>query len=162
MRRVMPAKDENIFSNIGYSSSSWHRDTRGRQLKMMVYLSDVGEKDSCFSFLPKTHSGNYPRKNTYMESRFSDDSVEKMGIERIDWLGKAGEAYLFDTNLIHRLCRKPEAKLRDSFTCYFTPGQELRDLDFSDLQVQDFPPEKSRVFGNPTNRLLRSRISYKE
>ena len=54
-RKVMPVKMGEL-EKLGFSSSNWHRDNRGRQLKMMIYLSDVGEKDSCFSLFPEAIS----------------------------------------------------------------------------------------------------------
>ena len=47
IRKVLPAKFEDI-SNMGKSNSDWHKDVRGRQLKIMIYLSNVGQKDSFF------------------------------------------------------------------------------------------------------------------
>lgn len=110
MRRIPPADMESIELS-GYSSSNWHRDTRGRQLKMMIYLTDVGENDSNFSFLPGTHISAFRRKLKYAASRFSDAEVAGMQIAPMEWYGKAGSVMLFDTNLIHRLRRKPKSKV---------------------------------------------------
>ena len=44
------------------------------------------------------------------------------------WTGKAGEMMMFDTNIIHRLNRRQGAKIRDTITLYFTPGQALRKI----------------------------------
>lgn len=130
LRRIFPADNDELLSLIGYSNCSWHRDTRGRQLKLMIYLSDVGPDDSNFSFVPKTHNYSFLRKR-YSKSRFSDELINKMKKKPIEWLGKEGDAYLFDTNIIHRLRRKKSANIRDSFTVYYTPGQELRYLDLN-------------------------------
>ena len=128
------------------SSSNWHRDARGRQLKMMIYLTDVTEEDSNFSLLPTTHHGNYARKSTYQESRFSDAEVKDMSISPQEWLGNAGDAQLFDTNLIHRLRRKLNSAVRDTVTFYYTPGQAMTRLDMPSV---DLGPATEALFADP-------------
>jgi hypothetical protein len=125
VRRIPPVSQKEV-SSFGLSSSNWHRDTRGRQLKLMIYLTDVSEKDSNFSFYPKTH-----KKVTYGfdKSRFDENIFES---EPIEWYGKAGEAMIFDTNIVHRLRRKALGNVRDSITFYYTPGQHLRKIKFND------------------------------
>lgn len=130
VRRVMPV-DMAELEKRGISSSNWHRDNRGRQLKLMAYLTDVSEADSCFSFHPSTHHGEAWRKLAYDQTRFTDEDVAALNVERHDWIGRAGEAMLFDTNLIHKLTRKTSARVRDTVTFYFTPGQALAELDIN-------------------------------
>jgi hypothetical protein len=129
------------------SSSTWHRDTRGRQLKLMVYLTDVAESDSNFSLIPGSHRGQYRRKSTYMESRVRDSEVD--GLQTLEWYGAAGDAMLFDTNVIHRLRRKAGASVRDSITYYYTPGQSLFALDYPAAAVDALPENSRVVFGEP-------------
>lgn len=105
MRRIPPT-DMNAVQENGYSSSNWHRDTRGRQLKMMIYLTDVGINDSNFSFIPGSHTSAFRRKLDFLETRFTDDEVTKKYKKTTEWYAKAGSVMLFDTNLIHRLRRK--------------------------------------------------------
>lgn len=155
VRRIMPVRMHELESR-GYSSSNWHRDNRGRQLKVMVYLSDVGSDDSCFSLLPSTHAGHGRRKMNYMETRVTDAEADSMGIAPQDWLGRAGEAMLFDTNLVHRLRRKPTAGIRDSITYYYTPGQSLFPLDCDPDDVIRLPPDARRMLGEPGGLLRRA------
>ena len=134
-RRIPPVSMEQVQSN-GLSSSNWHRDTRGRQVKMMIYLTDVGEEDSNFSFYPNTHN-----KVTYGydNSRFDEEFSKSQPIE---WYGKAGDAMMFDTNIIHRLRRKALGRVRDSITFYYTPGQQLRKIEINN----DWLSKKDRSF----------------
>lgn len=125
-RRVYPANKADIQKQ-GFSTSDWHKDIRGRQLKIMVYLTDVDTIDSTFSFVSGTHGR---RTFTYDESRHTDAEVTKLG-NVIDWVGKEGEATMFDTNIVHRLTRRPEARVRDTLTLYFTPGQSLRKIELN-------------------------------
>ena len=123
-RRIPPVSMDEVESN-GLSSSNWHRDTRGRQVKMMIYLTDVGEEDSNFSFYPNTHDiVTYG----YDNSRFEEEFSKSLPIE---WYGSAGEAMMFDTNIIHRLRRKALGRVRDSVTFYYTPGQHLRKIEIN-------------------------------
>lgn len=137
------------------SSSNWHRDTRGRQLKMMVYLSDVAERDSNFSLVPASHRGQHLRKNSYMESRLRDDEVSDRST--LEWYGSAGDAMLFDTNVIHRLRRKNGARVRDSVTYYYTPGQSLFPLDYAPGSLDALSDQSRAVFGEPGWPLSRPR-----
>ena len=156
MRRIYPCETEEIMKLTGYSSSNWHRDSRGRQLKLMVYFTDVGPKDSNFAFFPGSHKFAYLR-GIFNRRRFSDNEMNDGGLVPIEWMGKAGEAYLFDTNLIHRLRRKKSANVRDSFTVYYTPGQELRYLELDEKLKEG---TLNRVFQEPKSFYLRPRMRY--
>lgn len=134
-RRIPPVSMEQVESN-GPSSSNWHRDTRGRQVKMMIYLTDVSESDSNFSFYPNTHD---TVTYSYDNSRFKENFSKSQPIE---WYGKAGEAMMFDTNIIHRLRRKALGRVRDSVTFYYTPGQHLRKIEIN----KDWLSEDERSF----------------
>ena len=120
IRRVLPAN----LNNIKNSSSLWHKDSRGRQLKLMIYFKDVGVNDSCFSFIPKTH-----KKRAYglEETRMKIDET-KSEYKIKNWIAKKGNAMLFDTNLIHILRRKGSGNYRDSLTIYYTPGHYKRKI----------------------------------
>lgn len=124
IRRVLPVDYEEI-QKLGKSNSDWHRDTRGRQIKIMIYLSKVGRKDSFFSFIPNTHKN---RTYHFEESRFSSNDIEKEKENEVKWFGNEGEAMIFDTNIKHRLNRQATASIRDTVTFYFTPGQALRKI----------------------------------
>lgn len=110
MRRVLPVSMEEFArlstKNLqGYSPSHWHYDMRGRQVKIMVYLTDVGEGDQNFSFCPTTHRHNsdIPRSRTnYPMSRFPEGWPETHGCSVVECYGKAGTLMMFDTNGVHR------------------------------------------------------------
>lgn len=121
-RRIQPVSLKTVEEK-GLSSSNWHRDIRGRQVKMMIYLTDVDKNDSNFSFFPKTHLNNFI--HSFKGSRYNDNSFNEKPVE---WYGKAGDAMMFDTNIIHRLRRKPNGRVRDSLTLYYTPGQFLKKI----------------------------------
>ena len=114
IRRVLPAKFEDI-SNMGKSNSDWHKDVRGRQLKIMIYLSNVDQKDSFFSFIPKTHN---KRTYNFNKSRFDENNLNLQNEKK--WFATKGYGMIFDTNITHRLNRQITSSLRDSLTLYFT------------------------------------------
>lgn len=151
MRRVPPTDMAEIDQRgdpkrRGYTSSHWHRDIRGRQVKIMVYLTDVTETDSNFAFLPGTHKGHSVRPRRGETSRISDAWVDASGIRPVECYGPAGTAMVFDTNFVHRLRRKPGATIRDSVTFYYTPGQETRALGVEDEAVARLPEPARALF----------------
>ncbi len=151
MRRVPPMEMREVDQRagtkaVGTTSSHWHRDIRGRQVKVMFYLTDVAEKDSNFAFLPGTHKISPVRPRHLEESRFNEEWVTSSGIKPVECYGSAGTAMVFDTNFIHRLRRKPGAALRDSVTFYYTPGQETRFLDVDSGLIKDLPEAARSLF----------------
>ena len=151
MRRVPPMTMEELderagTKSVGYTSSHWHRDIRGRQVKIMIYLTDVGERDSNFAYVPRSHAGHQVRPLRMEDSRLSDAEVASLGAKPVECFGPAGTALVFDTNLIHRLRRKTGATVRDSITYYSTPGQELRTLDADPAALARLPQETRALF----------------
>lgn len=151
VRRVPPMDMQELDTRagtktVGTTSSHWHRDIRGRQVKVMFYLSDVGEADSNFAFIPGTHSGHHVRPMHIEESRFTDEWVTSTGLKPTECYGPAGTAMVFDTNLIHRLRRKATGVIRDSVTFYYTPGQELRPLDVDPRDFDVLSPQARALF----------------
>ena len=152
LRRVPPmtmaeVNERAATKEIGYTSSHWHRDFRGRQVKIMIYLTDVAEMDSNFAFLPGTHVGHQVRPRRFETSRVSDAWVETCGIAPVECYGRAGTTMVFDTNPVHRLRRKPGGMVRDSVTFYYTPGQEARALDVESDLVARLPQAAQSLFG---------------
>ena len=154
MRRVLPVTMEEFakltsINAQGYSPSHWHYDMRGRQVKVMVYLTDVGEGDQNFAFCPGTHRphSDIPRSRVnFPMSRFPDGWPETHGCPVVECRGQAGMLMMFDTNGIHRLRRTKQSQ-RDSFTLYYTPGQALRPLDYPRHLAFRTSPELQRLLG---------------
>lgn len=154
MRRVLPISMDEFEAGSGrhkqgYTSSHWHYDVRGRQVKVMYYLSDVGPEDQNFAYIPRSHLTHplIPRSRIdYSKSRFPEGWPEKNGFKVVECYAKAGTAVVFDTNCVHRLRRK-KSRIRDSLTFYYTPGQELRKLEY---RKEDLPTGNEayyRIFG---------------
>lgn len=125
-RRVLPLdmaehERQNEKFGKGHSSSHWHYDTHGRELKVMIYLTDVGPEDQNFVFLLGSHRGF--RSAKYEKSRLNDQQVEAMGHEMLECFASAGTAVVFDSNGIHRLRRRNTTRNRDSVTFNYHPGR---------------------------------------
>lgn len=151
MRRVPPMTMDELdqragTASVGYTSSHWHRDIRGRQVKVMVYLTDVGPQDSNFAYLPASHRGHHIRPAHVEESRLTEVEVAATGVTPVECYGPAGTTLIFDTNLLHRLRRKSGAAIRDSITFYYTPGQELRPLDLDAASAGRLSAEARKLF----------------
>jgi hypothetical protein len=154
MRRVLPVSMEEFEARSpdhkqGYSSSHWHYDVRGRQIKIMIFLNDVVPGDQNFAYCPGTHlpiDGVKRSRFDRAASRFPDGWPESKQLKVVDCYVKAGTAAIFDTNCIHRL-RRRDSRLRDSLTFYYTPGQELFSLDVNPEDLRGEAKEYKRLLG---------------
>lgn len=145
VRVVRPARPFDIRGvREGRSSSSWHRDIRGRQLKIMYYLTDVHEGETSFEYIPYTHGD---RTYNYNESRMSHHVCEWNTVQSSCWVSPRGSGMIFDTNLIHRLRRSPLGKPRYSVTFYYTPGQSVMPYSLANAKAL------SRFSALPKSRL---------
>ncbi len=98
--------------NLG-SGGGWHRDTMNRrQLKFILYLCDVDDKNGCFQYISKSHTVfNKLKYNRVLQKKFSEyrysekeieDLKEKLNVEVFDFKGKAGMLIIADTSGLHR------------------------------------------------------------
>lgn len=90
------------------SGGGWHRDSLNRrQLKFMVYLNNVDEKNGPFEYLERSHLLSSKLKTNhflYKKVRYTTEEVE---LFKIKWaskliLGKAGTCVIFDSSGLHR------------------------------------------------------------
>lgn len=103
--RVLPKKN-----NIG-SGGKWHRDDKdGRQLKFILYLTDVEPNNGGFNYLKYTHKPINRIFNSIQMGcginawNFSHDQINKLSpkYEFVDVTGKAGDLIIVDTSGIHK------------------------------------------------------------
>lgn len=95
---------------IKNSGAGWHRDNHNCQFKVIMYLSDVNEKNGPFQFMTnssKKHIGYPPPRTANYNTRFHDKTVEELveknkncNIHNI--VGKKGTIVIVDTTYIHR------------------------------------------------------------
>ena len=97
------------------SSYMWHHDNRSHQIKIQILLSDNTDTGSQrMQYLEKSHKKIHSRNNT----RFEKVNLKKFKI--FECCGNIGDAFIFDTNGIHRGYRDNElAKERKTITLNF-------------------------------------------
>ena len=90
--------------NLG-SGGGWHRDTFfQKQLKFIIYLSDVGEKNGAFEFIPESHYRSSKLVDLFFRikqkniRRYADKNYKKA----IKFTGSKGDLLIVDTSGVHR------------------------------------------------------------
>lgn len=137
---VMAAKMNFTTENPG-SGGGWHRDTSNqRQLKFILYLSDVDDDNGCFQYITSSHKLRMKLKsksvlnNSIVEQRYThDDAIlisQKLGLKLKSFVGQKGTLIVADTSGIHR--GKPmKSGIRYAITNYMSEkpfGASITDL----------------------------------
>ena len=108
----------------------WHRDIvreYDRRMEIdavsvMLYLSDVTEKDHCFSIVPETHN------------RLVDlNPLEVASVAGVDVLGPAGTAVIFHARAIHGGRLKPGSSQRRTLQAYYSRWRDQRTAGWWDI-----------------------------
>lgn len=94
---------------IKNSGAGWHRDNHNCQFKLIMYLTDVTEKNGNFQWITNSsrkHIG-YPKPRTLeYDTRYHDSTIDEIikkdDCELINITGKKGTIILADTTFIHR------------------------------------------------------------
>ena len=137
---VMAAKMTFNEKNIG-SGGGWHRDTSNRrQLKFILYLSEVSEDNGCFQYIEKSHLLNSKfssakiLKNNFISQRYSNNEANlisnKLKLKIKSITGSKGSFIVVDTSGLHR--GKPmNSGVRYALTNYMSEapfGTSITDL----------------------------------
>ena len=97
------AKPENLGSGGG-----WHRDALKKQIKSILYLTDVNEENGPFEYFKKTHQASEKIQNFLLNelkhhTRYSEDEISKFKDKGLKtFTAQAGTVILVDTSGIHR------------------------------------------------------------
>jgi hypothetical protein len=105
-----------------FGSFQWHHDEKGKVIKAMILLTDVGPSDQRMDYIVGTNKRLNPWV-IYQDSRFTNEQANKMG-KIAPCIGSAGTVILFDTNGIHRGNRN-NSKVRDVWVHNYTSGNAL-------------------------------------
>jgi hypothetical protein len=84
-------------------SYQWHHDARGKQINLMVLLSNVTSKGQRMSYLRGSHHRYYDYYRGIVDTRFNED-VDLNPETRdkiVEVVGPAGTVALFDSNGLH-------------------------------------------------------------
>ena len=131
---TLAAKIAYKVNNLG-SGGGWHRDRADvRQIKALVYLSDVDAQHGPFQYFTGSHRSTQVIKDQVVEgfdfnqNRFEDAEVEavirKSPARLMTVLGKAGTLVVMDTRGIHR--GKPiETGERYALTNYYWSDMDI-------------------------------------
>lgn len=109
---TLAARIDAVEGNLG-SGQGWHRDSiYGRQLKAILYLTDVSTMNGPFQYIPKTHKSASKLEAILKadikagQNRLSEEIVTKVlslpEYELMECTFKAGTLMLVDTTAIHR------------------------------------------------------------
>jgi hypothetical protein len=103
----IPASTDNVTL-----SGLWHHDRVGKRLKLFVYLHDVRKGERITHYAVGSHKRQHVRWS-HKASRYTDEWINaRYEVEQFE--GLKGEAYLFDTNGIHRATWEANSNYRDA------------------------------------------------
>ena len=86
------------------SGGGWHRDSLNRrQLKLMIYLSDVDESNGAFEYIESSHTLSHKFKFNGLKSkvRFTESS-EAVNCDSVIFSARKGTGIIFDSSGLHR------------------------------------------------------------
>ena len=131
----------------------WHHDMEDRYLKVMVLLTDISADDQYMSYITGSHNRVLPRDRFFKNTLTWDDTEhEPDSAPVVNTLGRAGDAFLFDPNGMHRGVRSLGAP-RDAIFIEFTADGNLGNVWGSELGVA----EPDRFGRGPDDPLWRFR-----
>lgn len=133
---VMGARMDYSKNNLG-SGGGWHRDSvHKKQIKSILYLTDVTESHGPFQYLEKSHLPDNIFADTfqfnlyYNKNRFTNDEIRTIQIHKKYKLStltaKKGTLILADTRGLHR-GMPIKSGVRYSLTNYFFSGNKTAD-----------------------------------
>jgi len=112
------------------SGGGWHRDNRAKQIKTLVYLSDVKEENGPYLFLPSSDKYDLStRDGIGRATRYEDESINLFCKENdfspFKVIGKKGTVIFADTSFIHRGANIQEGT-RYTYTNYYFENHPQR------------------------------------
>lgn len=125
-KKTLINKLEYNSNEIRNSGAGYHRDNHDCQFKTIMYLTDVNEKNGCFTFITnssKKHIG-YPKPRTEdYNTRYYDETIEELlekneKCKKFEICGKKGTVILVDTTYIHK-GKIIEEGIRKAITQYY-------------------------------------------
>jgi hypothetical protein len=140
--RLFPTRAER------YGSYQWHHDTRGRQIHMMVLLSDVTAKGQRMSYLRRSHDHYYDRfRGTGDGSRFEKDVSSSPDLQAriVEVVGPAGTVALFDSNGLHSGNRNGNEPRDSMLFCYISYPRHFKQISCSRADLSKLPPSKREL-----------------
>lgn len=108
-----------------YRSMQWHHDTKYKQIKVFVLLTDINKYQQCTHYVPGTHK-IWKSKND--DGRRTKEFMQRYP-EPVYAVGKSGTVVILDTNGYHRGNRNNTVR-RDLIVFNYTAGRYTFPIDF--------------------------------
>ena len=112
--------------NYEYRSMQWHHDSKHKQVKIFILLTDVDKNQQCTHYIPGSHKS---WKSSKKESRKSEKYIRQNYLRTTHAVGKAGTVIILDTNGYHRGNRNNTVR-RDLMVFNYTAGKNLFPINF--------------------------------
>ena len=127
---VLGGKVQARDNQIVNSGGGWHRDNRMKQIKTLVYLSDVEDQNGPYLFLPSSNTFDLStRDGIGKATRYEDKVIEEFcrtnDLEPFKVVGKKGTVVFTDTSYIHRGANIQEGS-RYTYTNYYFENHPQR------------------------------------
>lgn len=131
---------------VRHSSYSWHHDARGRQLHMMLLLSDVTSNGQRMSYLKGSQHRYYSHYRGIVKTRFDDDlNAQNVSPDQVaEVVGKAGTLAIFDANGLHSGNRN-DKELRDTLTFCYVSKRHFKAIRCRAADVNALPAQKREL-----------------
>lgn len=126
-------------------SFQWHHDARGRQVHLMVLVSDVSREGQAMTYLRQSHKRYYTHYRGIAQTRFDKDLEAQDIADRIVYVaGRAGTVALFDANGLHSGNRN-DVEGRDTFTFCYVSWRHFRKIQARRDHVAALPDSRRQV-----------------
>jgi len=105
---------------MGTTQFKWHHDMDDKRFKVMMLLTDVGEKDQYMTYALRSHTMLHPYERflkNNLEVEYVQPYVGTLDIFKAT--GKAGDIFIFDSNGMHS-GNRCKGKTRDVFIVEYT------------------------------------------
>lgn len=127
---VLGGKVEHKSNQTTNSGGGWHRDNRAKQIKTIVYLSDVEKSNGPFAFLPLSNQFDLQTRDGIGKATRYDDSIvdgfcNENNLKPFEVIGKKGTLIFVDTSYIHRGLNIESAS-RYTYTNYYFENHPQR------------------------------------
>jgi len=140
-----------------YGSFMWHHDARGRQVHVMVLLTDVSADGQRMSYLRQSHLRYYDHYRGLAEgSRFEHEVVCAGDAKNriLEVTGPAGTVAIFDSNGLHSGNRN-EVATRDTLTFCYVTKRHFKQIKVQAQDLDRLPaPKRDVVTFNPYHERL--------
>jgi hypothetical protein len=139
-------------------SYQWHHDARGKQINMMILLSDVSANGQRMSYLRGSHLRYYDYYNGIVDThtKFNNEVDNDLNLQSriVEVIGPAGTVALFDSNGLHSGNRN-NVERRDSMIINYASRRHFKKVRVSRRAFLALPDNKKEILTiNPHLELM--------